>query len=74
MQVRNVGTPSQALSYTLSSLVLTSVAARFSRTPLHRFWIPSLGDVRFVAATSASLARRVYQGALGRAHEDHGGL
>ena len=57
------------ISYTLSSLVLTAVAARFSRTPLWRFWIPDLDDVRYVAATSAGLVRRVRNGARGAAEE-----
>ena len=50
-------------SYTLSSLLLTAVAARFSGVALWRFWIPTLTDVRFVRATSAGLVRRVRSGA-----------
>jgi O-antigen/teichoic acid export membrane protein len=52
-------------SYTLSSLLLTAVASRFSGVPLWRFWIPTLTDVRFVLATSAVLVRRLRTGALG---------
>lgn len=48
------------VSYSLSSLLLTAVAARYSRTPLSAFWIPRLGDVRYVASASALLARRVH--------------
>ena len=61
------------ISYTLSSLVLTAVGARSSRTPLWRFWIPDVDDVRFVAATSAGLLRRVYNGVRRDAEErrDH---
>jgi O-antigen/teichoic acid export membrane protein len=47
------------ISYSLSSLLLTAVAARYSRTPLTQFWIPRVGDVRYLAGTSVSLARRV---------------
>ena len=51
------------ISYTFSSLVVTLVAARFSRTPLSRFWMPRLDDVRFGAAMSTDLARRLYTSA-----------
>ena len=52
-------------SYTLSSLLLTAVAARFSGVPLWRFWVPTPADVRFVLATSAGLLRRLRNGARG---------
>ena len=51
------------LSYTLSSLLLTAVAARFSGVPLWRFWIPTPADVRFVLTTSTGLVRRMRSGA-----------
>ena len=47
------------LSYSLSSLLMTVIASRLSQTPLMGFWIPRLSDVRYVAATSAGLARRL---------------
>jgi O-antigen/teichoic acid export membrane protein len=48
------------ISYTFASLVVTSVAARFSRTPLWRFWVPRLAEVRSGVTMSADLARRAY--------------
>jgi O-antigen/teichoic acid export membrane protein len=46
-------------SYTLSSLLLTAVAARFSGEPLWRFWVPTPADARFVLSMSAGLLQRV---------------
>ena len=53
------------VSYTLSSLLLTAVAARFSGAPFSSFWIPRLDDVRYMAATSTALIRRLSEGARG---------
>jgi O-antigen/teichoic acid export membrane protein len=47
------------ISYSLSSLLLTAVAARYSGTPLTSFWVPRVEDVRYLAGTSVGLARRV---------------
>ena len=47
------------VSYTLSAIALTAVAARLSGSSIWRFWVPGREDVRFIAATSAALARRV---------------
>ena len=54
------------ISYTLSSVALTAVAARFSRTPLWRFWIPGLDDLRFVVAIGRGTVQRMYAIARGR--------
>lgn len=53
------------ISYTLSSLLLTGVAARVSNTPLTAFWIPRAEDVRYMVATSMSLIRRMAGRSLG---------
>jgi O-antigen/teichoic acid export membrane protein len=55
------------ISYSLSSVLLTAVAARISGTPMRRFWIPGPDDVRYVAATSAGLVRRIRNGIRGNA-------
>ena len=55
-----VGAASASLiSYSLSSLLLTTVAARYSGTPLSAFWIPRLSDVRYIVATVLGLIRRL---------------
>lgn len=45
------------VSYTLSSVVLTVMAARFSGTPVRRFWIPGPSDARLVLTTGLGLLR-----------------
>jgi O-antigen/teichoic acid export membrane protein len=47
------------LSYSVSAIVMTLMAARLARAPLHRFWIPGPADVRLIVATVASLRTRV---------------
>jgi O-antigen/teichoic acid export membrane protein len=47
------------VSYTLSTLMLTAIAARLSGTPVAAFWIPRISDVRFAASTGVSLLRRM---------------
>ena len=37
------------VSYSLSSLLLTLAAARFSRTSVADFWVPRVSDVRFAS-------------------------
>lgn len=60
------------VSYTLSSLLLTVVAARFSHAPAWRYWIPDIDDARYVATTTAGLVRRAYEGARLLADERRG--
>jgi O-antigen/teichoic acid export membrane protein len=48
------------ISYTLSSVALTAIAARLSSTSMWRFWIPDLDDLRFVVATSRGTVQRMY--------------
>ncbi|MEI8334728.1 MAG: polysaccharide biosynthesis C-terminal domain-containing protein [Chloroflexota bacterium] len=50
------------VSYSLSALWLTAIAARLTRTPLTGFWIPRAGDVRFTVATIVGLVRRLRDG------------
>jgi len=47
------------VSYTLSALWITAIAARITRTPLVGFWIPRVTDVRFSVAMIAGLVRRM---------------
>ena len=47
------------ISYSLTSLLITAMAARFTRAPLTGFWIPRASDVRFAVTTSVGLVRRV---------------
>lgn len=47
------------VSYSVSSLVFTAIAARLTKAPLAAFWIPRMADVRFVVVTSTDLLRRV---------------
>ena len=47
------------VSYSLTGLLITAMAARYTRTPLAGFWIPRPSDVRFTVATSLDLLRRV---------------
>ena len=47
------------ISYSLSSLMLTAIAARLTGTPLLDFWVPRVSDIQFVAATSTGLLRRL---------------
>jgi O-antigen/teichoic acid export membrane protein len=47
------------VSYSLTGLLLTVMAARYTRAPLASFWIPRVSDVRFTIATSRDLLRRV---------------
>jgi O-antigen/teichoic acid export membrane protein len=47
------------VSYTLSTLMLTAIAARLSGTPVAAFWVPRIGDVRFVVSTAVGLLHRL---------------
>jgi O-antigen/teichoic acid export membrane protein len=47
------------VSYTLSAIVLTAVAARFSGNRLDTLWVPRSSDVRFLFETTADLIRRL---------------
>ncbi len=47
------------VSYSLTSLLLTLAAARFSMTSVADFWVPRGSDVRFIVATSLGLVRRL---------------
>jgi len=48
------------VSYTLSSLSLSLIAAHFTGTPVTGFWIPRASDVRLVVTTVVSLVRRTW--------------
>ncbi len=50
------------VSYSLSALLLTGVAAGLTRTPIRSFWLPRGSDVRFTASTIMDLLRRVRNG------------
>ena len=47
------------ISYSVSSIVFTAIAARLSHANILDFWIPRPSDVRYVVGTSLGLARRV---------------
>jgi O-antigen/teichoic acid export membrane protein len=47
------------VSYSVSSVLLTVVAAHHSGLPVRQFWLPRASDIRFVAATVISLVNRV---------------
>jgi O-antigen/teichoic acid export membrane protein len=47
------------LSYSISALLMTAIAARLTGAGLLSFWIPRLDDVRFVFTTSLGLLARV---------------
>ena len=50
------------ISYSLTSLLLTVAAARFTRTPMADFWVPRLSDVRFIVVTSRDLLHGLRKG------------
>ncbi len=50
------------ISYSLTSLLLTFAAARFTRTPIADFWVPRLSDVRFIVVTSRDLLHGLRKG------------
>ena len=56
------------ISYTTSSIALTAIAARLTRMPILDFWVPRLGDVRYVVSTSLGLLRRVRNAAASTPH------
>jgi O-antigen/teichoic acid export membrane protein len=47
------------ISYTLSAVLITGMAARFTGTSLIGFWIPRMSDVGFTITTSLDVLRRV---------------
>lgn len=47
------------VSYSVSSIVFTVVAARLTKTSIAAFWIPRGGDVRFTVLASVDLLGRV---------------
>jgi O-antigen/teichoic acid export membrane protein len=47
------------VSYTLSSIVYSVVAARLTGQMARDFWVPRREDVRFAAKTAFSLVRRI---------------
>ena len=54
------------ISYTVSSVVFTAIAARLAHVRVIDFWLPRLSDLRFTVTTSATLARRVLGGVAAR--------
>ncbi len=46
------------ISYTISSIVFTTIAARLADARVLDFWIPRTSDIRFIVAMSISLMRR----------------
>jgi len=59
------------ISYSLTSLLITAMAARFTRAPLMGFWIPRASDVRFAVTTSVGLVRRL-RAARAASRDDRG--
>jgi O-antigen/teichoic acid export membrane protein len=59
------------VSYSLSALWITVIAARLTRTPLAGFWIPRVSDARFTVATVMGLVGRLRGGRAGS--RDDGG-
>jgi O-antigen/teichoic acid export membrane protein len=59
------------ISYSLTSLLLTLAAARFSKTSVAHFWIPRASDVRFTIGTSLGLVRRLRE-ARAASRDDRG--
>ena len=55
------------ISYSVSSIVFTAIAARLSHTNILEFWIPRVSDIRYVVGTSLGLVRRVAGAAGSRA-------
>jgi len=53
------------VSYTLSSLALSLIAAHFTGTPVTGFWIPRASDVGLVVTTLVSLVRRTWSRSRG---------
>lgn len=51
------------LSYSLSSLAFSVLAARLVGQPIRAFWIPQRADVAFVWSTSMAMLRRALSGA-----------
>jgi O-antigen/teichoic acid export membrane protein len=47
------------VSYTFSALLNTAIVAHLTQTRIREFWIPSVEDIRFVAATITALLRRL---------------
>ena len=47
------------ISYTVSSIVFTTVAARLADARVLDFWIPRMSDIRFIVAVTIGLVRRV---------------
>ncbi len=47
------------LTYTFAAVTFSVIASRLADTPLRRFWIPHMDDVRFVVSTLTALGRRI---------------
>lgn len=58
------------VSYSFSALLNTAIAARLTKSRVRDFWIPSVDDMRFVAATIAEILRRLRR----RSHPQPGTL
>jgi len=48
------------ISYTLSSVLMSIIAAHFTGTPVAGFWVPRAGDIGLVVTTLVSLVRRTW--------------
>jgi O-antigen/teichoic acid export membrane protein len=59
------------VSYTVSSLLMTAAAARFSGSSIWSFWVPRRDDVRVLVVNSLGLFRRLRDG-LGAGRKDRG--
>lgn len=55
------------ISYSLSALLLTAIAARFAGASVTEFWIPRVSDVRFAVVTGIGLVRRLRDASQRRA-------
>jgi O-antigen/teichoic acid export membrane protein len=53
------------ISYTTSSVLFTTVAARLANARVLDFWVPRPSDLRFIVATTIGLVRRARRVTLG---------
>ena len=61
------------ISYSLTSLLLTLAASRFTMTSVADFWVPRSSDVRFIVVTSLGLVRRL-RASRAASRDEGGGL
>jgi O-antigen/teichoic acid export membrane protein len=49
------------VSYTATAVAYAAISARLSGNPLIRFWLPTIGDIRYTIATVGVIGRRVFR-------------